>query len=79
MRSRVFLSAAIMAGAVLANAAPSAALADTVVVSADRMVDVLTGRVVDHPHITITDGRISCDRSGLRHSARRAPRRPQRA
>ena len=64
MRSRVFLSAAIMAGAVLANAAPSAALADTVVVSADHMVDVLTGRVVDHPHITITDGRISAIAQG---------------
>ena len=35
------------------------AFADTVVVSADRMVDVLTGRVVDHPQITITDGRIT--------------------
>jgi imidazolonepropionase-like amidohydrolase len=36
----------------------SAAPADTVVVSADRMLDVLTGRVVEHPVITITDGRI---------------------
>ncbi len=64
MRSRAILSAAITAGAVLANAAPSAALADTVVVSADHMVDVLTGRVVDHPHITITDGRISAIAQG---------------
>jgi imidazolonepropionase-like amidohydrolase len=39
-------------------AAPSA-FADTLVVSADRMVDVLTGRVIDHPQITVTDGRIS--------------------
>ncbi|MEP6883376.1 MAG: amidohydrolase family protein [Gammaproteobacteria bacterium] len=34
-------------------------LADTVVVSADRMVDVLAGRIVDHPQITIVDGRIA--------------------
>jgi imidazolonepropionase-like amidohydrolase len=32
---------------------------DTVVVTADRMVDVLAARVVEHPQITITDGRIS--------------------
>jgi imidazolonepropionase-like amidohydrolase len=31
----------------------------TVVVTADRMVDVIAGRMVDHPQITITDGRIS--------------------
>jgi imidazolonepropionase-like amidohydrolase len=36
----------------------SAAPADTVVVSADRMLDVLTGRVIEHPLIAITDGRI---------------------
>jgi imidazolonepropionase-like amidohydrolase len=36
----------------------AAASADTVVVSADRMLDVLTGRVIEHPLITITDGRI---------------------
>jgi imidazolonepropionase-like amidohydrolase len=35
------------------------AQADTVVVTADRMVDVIGGRVVDHPQITITDGRIT--------------------
>jgi imidazolonepropionase-like amidohydrolase len=35
------------------------AQADTVVVTADRMIDVLAGRVVDHPQITITDGRIT--------------------
>jgi imidazolonepropionase-like amidohydrolase len=33
--------------------------ADTVVVAADRMIDVLTGRIVEHPQITITDGRIA--------------------
>jgi imidazolonepropionase-like amidohydrolase len=33
--------------------------ADTVVVTADRMIDVIAGRTVDHPQITITDGRIT--------------------
>ncbi|HMI37380.1 MAG TPA: amidohydrolase family protein [Steroidobacteraceae bacterium] len=35
------------------------ARADTVVVTADRMVDVLAGRTVMRPQITITDGRIT--------------------
>ena len=35
------------------------AWADTVVVTADHMVDVIAGKVVDHPQITITDGRIT--------------------
>jgi imidazolonepropionase-like amidohydrolase len=35
------------------------ALAETVVVSADRMVDVIAGRMVAQPRITITDGRIT--------------------
>jgi imidazolonepropionase-like amidohydrolase len=35
------------------------ARADTVVVTADRMIDVLTGRSVDKPQIVITDGRIA--------------------
>jgi imidazolonepropionase-like amidohydrolase len=43
----------------LAAWAACAAQADTVVVTADRMIDVLAGRVVDHPQITIVDGRIS--------------------
>jgi imidazolonepropionase-like amidohydrolase len=34
-------------------------MADTVVVTADRMVDVLAGRTVVRPQITITDGRIT--------------------
>src|SRR5580692_13093584 len=33
--------------------------ADTVVVTADRMVDVLAGRMMARPQITITDGRIT--------------------
>ncbi|HEY4958022.1 MAG TPA: amidohydrolase family protein [Caldimonas sp.] len=32
--------------------------AETVVVSADRMVDVVAGRIVERPQITISDGRI---------------------
>ncbi len=35
------------------------ALADTVVVIADRMVDVLAGHIVARPQITVTDGRIT--------------------
>ena len=58
MRS-IVLTHALIAGALLANTVPSAAVADTVVVEADRMVDVLTGRVVDRPQITIIDGRIA--------------------
>jgi imidazolonepropionase-like amidohydrolase len=37
----------------------AAAHADTVVVTADRMLDVVSGHMVEHPQITITDGRIS--------------------
>src|ERR1700756_3417080 len=35
------------------------ALADTVVVTADRMVDVVAGRIVTRPQVTVTDGRIT--------------------
>jgi imidazolonepropionase-like amidohydrolase len=38
---------------------PAASLADTVVVTADRMLDVKTGRYVEEPVIVITDGRIA--------------------
>jgi imidazolonepropionase-like amidohydrolase len=43
---------------VLLLAAVAAARADTVVVTADAMLDVLAGRTVERPQITITDGRI---------------------
>jgi len=33
--------------------------ADTVVVTADRMVDVIAGRMIERPQVTITDGRIT--------------------
>src|SRR5258708_2290695 len=50
---------ALALGAVLACVLSAAAAAKTVAVSADRMIDVLTGKVVDHPVVVITDGRIS--------------------
>lgn len=59
MNSNISWCAAAVAGALVANAAVTAAFADTVVVSADRMIDVLTGRIVEHPQVTITDGRIA--------------------
>ena len=45
--------------ALLLTAAAAPAAAETLVVTADRMVDVLTGRVVEEPLVVITDGRIS--------------------
>jgi imidazolonepropionase-like amidohydrolase len=53
------LPAGLLALACLILSGTSAVRADTVIVTADRMVDVLTGRTVDHPQITITDGRIT--------------------
>jgi imidazolonepropionase-like amidohydrolase len=45
--------------ALLLTAAAAPAAAETLVVTADRMVDVLTGRVVEEPVVVITDGRIA--------------------
>ena len=42
----------------LASAAAPAS-AESVVVTADRMVDVLSGRIVEEPVVVITDGRIA--------------------
>jgi imidazolonepropionase-like amidohydrolase len=50
--TRLALLSALLGAAGLAQA-------DTVVVTADRMLDVASGRMVEHPQITITDGRIS--------------------
>lgn len=47
----------IIALSLLAVAAPAAA--ETVVVVADRMVDVLAGKVWERPRVVITDGRIT--------------------
>jgi imidazolonepropionase-like amidohydrolase len=44
--------------AALLALAPAAGAAESVVVTADRMIDVLAGRVVEEPVIVITDGRI---------------------
>lgn len=51
----------VVAAAMLAAAT---AHAETVVVTADRMVDVLSGRTVDKPVVVITDGRIASVASG---------------
>jgi imidazolonepropionase-like amidohydrolase len=48
-----------IAAAIMGCMAAMGARADTVVVTADRMIDVLAGRVVDHPQITVVDGRIA--------------------
>ncbi len=45
--------------AALALAVATPAAAETVVVTADRMIDVVKGTVVEHPAIFITDGRIT--------------------
>jgi imidazolonepropionase-like amidohydrolase len=50
---RKILAAALLLGI----AAPASA--ETVVVTADRMVDVLAGRMVEEPVVVITDGRIA--------------------
>ncbi|MEA3052868.1 MAG: hypothetical protein QOG72_1771, partial [Sphingomonadales bacterium] len=52
---KAFFAVFLLASAV---AAPAWA-AESVVVTADRMVDVLTGRIVQEPVIVITDGRIA--------------------
>ncbi len=57
--------AALVSGLILVFATAAAAAdapapgPDVVVVTADRMIDVIAGKVVEHPQITITDGRIS--------------------
>jgi len=49
----------LCAGILLSFGSALLAHADTVVVTADRMIDVLAGRIVDHPQITVVDGRIA--------------------
>ncbi|MBC2776870.1 Xaa-Pro dipeptidase [Parasphingopyxis marina] len=44
--------------------APVAAAAETLVVTADRMIDVLNGRTVANPVVVVTDGRIVSVSSG---------------
>ena len=59
--SRITLSlATLLASTALAAMAPAvAARADTVAVSADRMLDVVGGTEVDKPLVLIVDGRIA--------------------
>src|SRR5271165_4440104 len=52
-------STSFMRAAMLFACAAAPVFADTVVVTADRMIDVLTGRTIERPQITITDGRIA--------------------
>ena len=49
----------LLAFLLLTAAAAAPAAAETLVVTADRMIDVLTGRVVEEPVVVITDGRIA--------------------
>jgi imidazolonepropionase-like amidohydrolase len=49
----------MIAGIILSSVIAATAHADTVVVTADKMIDVLAGRIVDHPQVTIVDGRIT--------------------
>jgi imidazolonepropionase-like amidohydrolase len=49
----------LCAGILLCCGSAAMTQADTVVVTADRMIDVLAGRVVEHPQVTIVDGRIT--------------------
>ncbi|MBY0303532.1 MAG: amidohydrolase family protein [Sphingomonas sp.] len=51
------MSKRMIAGLLLAVSAP--AQAETVVVTADHMVDVVAGKTVDYPAVFITDGRIT--------------------
>ena len=48
-----------LAALVLCFATSSAFAVDVVVVTADRMLDVLAGRLVERPQVIITDGRIT--------------------
>jgi imidazolonepropionase-like amidohydrolase len=49
---------ALLAALLLATSAAPVAAAETVVVTADRMIDVLTGKAVAEPVVVITGGRI---------------------
>ena len=49
----------LIAAAIAACLSAATGQAETVIVTADRMVDVLAGRVVEEPVVVITDGRIA--------------------
>ncbi len=54
-----FISLCASAAAVADTGAGAPGATETVLVTADRMIDVIAGKVVDHPQITIVDGRIA--------------------
>jgi imidazolonepropionase-like amidohydrolase len=54
-----FMRTSILAAAVAAFAVVGAAQAKTVAVSADRLLDVASGKYVERPLVVITDGRIT--------------------
>jgi imidazolonepropionase-like amidohydrolase len=57
---RGLLGPLVLATACAAALVPGlAAGASTVVVTADHLIDVRSGRVLDHPQVVVTDGRIS--------------------
>ena len=58
------LKASYLLGAVSLALGASPALAETTYVTADRMLDVETGRYVDAPLITVIDGKVSAVESG---------------
>ncbi len=60
-RTTAACAAALLATGLLATAG---ARADTVVVTADRLLDVATGQYVPHPQVTIVDGRITAVAAG---------------
>ena len=60
MRLHGFLLFALSSLIVFAHTAR----ADTVVITADRMIDVIAGRVIDQPRVTVVDGRITAVETG---------------
>ena len=59
LAGRLAAAVAGIAGVFSVCGIAATAHADTVVVTADRMIDVIAGRAVDRPQITVVDGRIT--------------------
>ncbi len=57
MRLRLSV-AALLASVAMTSAASTAARAETVVLTAARMVDVLAGKEINQPQVVVTDGRV---------------------
>ena len=53
------LASTAVCAALLACVAAAPAFADSVVVTADRMFDARTGKLVDKPEVVVTDGRVA--------------------